>query len=65
MSFESVSFKYPCQICGKQDWCFRIDDESIHGCRRTSGGIHKVDKSGADYWLYFQEEGDEKCKKKK
>jgi hypothetical protein len=63
--YETVSKKFPCEICGKSDWCFRSRDGEVHGCRRVSDGIHKTDRSGADYWLYFVKKEVKKCKRKK
>src|SRR5262249_6245189 len=38
----------------KPDWCSFSADGTWALCRRldTGAGIHKVDKIGADYWLY-------------
>jgi hypothetical protein len=55
--FEKVSKATPCEICGKPDWCFRLEGGRVHACRRESwNGIHKIDRAGTDYWLYFEEE---------
>lgn len=42
----------PCPICGRTDWC-RVNGSWIV-CRRVDNGqgIHRIDKSGGDYWLY-------------
>lgn len=44
----------PCPICGKPDWCSTSADGAWAVCRRvdTGDGLHRVDKSGGDYWLY-------------
>ena len=44
----------PCPICGKPDWCSVSADSAWAVCRRvdTGDGLHRVDKSGADYWLH-------------
>jgi hypothetical protein len=44
----------PCPICGKPDWCSISTDGAWAVCRRvdTGDGLHRVDKSGGDYWLY-------------
>jgi hypothetical protein len=49
-----VSHCQPCPICDKPDWCARSSDGVWALCRRvdTGAGVHKVDKAGADYWLY-------------
>ena len=49
-----VSPHEPCRICDKPDWCSVSADGTWALCRRldTGAGIHKVDKTGADYWLY-------------
>jgi DNA primase len=49
-----VSPHEPCRICAKPDWCAVSADGAWAPCRRldTGAGIHKVDKTGADYWLY-------------
>ena len=43
-----------CPICGKPDWCATSTDGIWTCCRRvdTGEGKHKVDRSGADYWVY-------------
>lgn len=43
-----------CPICGKPDWCSISTDGTWAVCRRvdTGDGLHRVDKSGGDYWLY-------------
>ena len=52
--WRHVSPNHPCPICGKSDWCSLSIDGTWALCRRidTGAGIHKVDKTGADYWLY-------------
>ncbi len=42
----------PCPICGRTDWCRQNSTWIV--CRRVDNGqgIHRLDKSGADYWLY-------------
>ena len=46
--------EYPCPVCSKPDWCSVSDNDVWAICRRKSDGSgeHKVDASGADYWLY-------------
>jgi hypothetical protein len=53
-TWHDVSHREPCRICDKPDWCSFSADGTWALCRRldTGEGIHKVDKSGADYWLY-------------
>lgn len=52
ITWREVSKSSPCPICGRPDWC-RVSDTWIV-CRRVDNGrgIHKIDKSGADYWVY-------------
>ncbi len=44
----------PCKICGRPDWCSTSSDGIWAVCRRvdTGEGLHRIDKSGGDYWLY-------------
>jgi hypothetical protein len=52
--WHDVSRHTPCAICGKPDWC-RVRTDGVWAiCRRVGidGGMHKRDKSGAEYWLY-------------
>jgi hypothetical protein len=53
-TWHDVSHREPCRICDKPDWCSFSADGTRALCRRldTGEGIHKVDKSGANYWLY-------------
>jgi hypothetical protein len=53
-TWQAVSRREPCRICGKTDWCTTSLDGAWALCRRmdTGAGFHKVDKAGADYWLY-------------
>lgn len=64
VGLDKVSKREPCQICGKPDWCFRLDLGRIHCCRRMShGGIEKEDKSGCTYWIHFEEDKNgKKCR---
>ncbi len=50
--WREATRREPCPICGRSDWC-RINGTWVV-CRRVDNGrgIHRVDKSGADYWLY-------------
>ena len=52
--WHTVSHHTPCLICGKPDWCRVSIDGTRALCRRvdTGAGSHKVDKAGAEYWLY-------------
>ncbi|HVF03118.1 MAG TPA: AAA family ATPase [Rubrobacteraceae bacterium] len=52
--WREASQEYSCPICGKPDWCSVSDDDVWAICRRKDNGTgeHKVDASGADYWLY-------------
>jgi hypothetical protein len=53
-TWHDASRHTPCAICGKPDWCRVSTDGAWAICRRvdTGVGIHKQDKSGAEYWLY-------------
>src|SRR5207248_1422168 len=53
-TWRHVSSSHPCHICGKPDWCAVSADGPFAICRRvdTGAGLHRVDKAGADYWLY-------------
>lgn len=53
-AWRHVSHSESCRICDKPDWCAVSADGTWALCRRvdTGAGIHKVDKAGADYWLY-------------
>lgn len=53
-NWQSVNRREPCPICGKESWCGRNADGTRVACRRldTGNGIRRVDKAGADYWLY-------------
>jgi len=53
-SWNGVTPKFPCQICGKGDWCSVSNDNESRICRRVDDGSghHRVDKSGGEYWLY-------------
>lgn len=50
----------PCIICGRPNWCSASSDGVWTVCRRvdTGDGLHKIDKSGGDYWLYRVGGGD-------
>jgi hypothetical protein len=53
-SWRGVTRGNPCPICGKTNWCSASADGNWVSCRRldTGNGIHRVDRAGADYWLY-------------
>ena len=52
--WHTVSHHTPCLICDKPDWwrsVLMVPGRSV--AASTPGqGCHKVDKAGADYWLY-------------
>jgi hypothetical protein len=52
--WKDVNRKQVCPICGKPDWCRMSADGQWAICRRldTGDGHRKVDKSGAEYWVY-------------
>lgn len=53
-AWREVTKAEPCPICGRPDWCSRSIDGAWVVCRRVNNGdgLHRVDRSGADYWLY-------------
>lgn len=53
MSFAEVSTRQRCRICEKPDWCKYDEESGVSICRRISGGIHRTDKAGAEFWMYF------------
>lgn len=50
--FKSASNQNPCPRCGRKKWCSEKLDGSAVFCRHDDTGIHKVDKTGADYWIF-------------
>lgn len=52
--WRSVTEESPCHVCGKSGWCSVSGDRKKAICRRRNNGsgVHRVDKSGQDYWLY-------------
>src|SRR3712207_4754785 len=54
IGWREATPKSLCPVCGKPDWCSVSSDGHLAICRRGNNGvgIHKVDKSGQDYWLY-------------
>ena len=52
--WNEVTTFSPCKICGRPNWCSASADGTWAVCRRvdTGDGLHKIDKSGGDYWLY-------------
>jgi hypothetical protein len=52
--WQTVTEESPCDICDKSTWCSVSLDGKKAICRRkdNGAGVHKVDSSGADYWLY-------------
>jgi len=59
MSFESVSAKNKCVICGHDSWCSYTHDESYLICRREQHQNAKVkfDTNGNEYYVYKLNEG--------
>ena len=57
-AWSTVSRTTPCTICGKSDWCTVSADGAWALCRRVENGtgLHRLDKTGADYWLYRLDE---------
>jgi uncharacterized protein DUF3854/uncharacterized protein DUF927 len=52
-TWRNVRRGTPCPICGKATWCSTSDDGAWALCRRVdAGGVHRVDRSGMDYWLH-------------
>lgn len=58
-AWREVSRTSPCPICGKPDWCSISADGKWVVCRRVDNGAghHRVDRAGADYWLYRTGQG--------
>jgi Domain of unknown function (DUF3854) len=56
-AWRPVSRKEPCSVCDKPNWCCRSADGHWSLCRRvdTGDGLHRIDKSGCDYWLYARD----------
>lgn len=52
----NVSYKAPCPICNRPDWCARSADGRVSVCRRQGGdgAIERTGKSGT-YYLYFDD----------
>ena len=52
--WRHVSHSEPCRICSRPDWCTRSVDGAWTICRRVDNGtgLHRVDKSGGEFWLY-------------
>lgn len=53
-SWHEVSRHEPCGLCGKASWCATSTDGTWAICRRGEAGtgLRRVDKAGAEYWLY-------------
>lgn len=53
-SWHEVSRHEPCGLCGKASWCATSTDGAWAICRRGEAGtgLRRVDKAGAEYWLY-------------
>jgi DNA primase len=53
-SWRRVTRTRLCPICDHPDWCRVAEDGAWAICRRldTGEGMHKIDKTGVDYWLY-------------
>src|SRR5919108_2079054 len=57
-SWRNVRRGTPCLVCGKGSWCSRSEDGAWALCRRVdTGGIHRVDAAGMDYWLHHTGDG--------
>lgn len=52
--WHEVSRHDPCGMCGKASWCATSTDGTWAICRRGDAGtgLRRVDKAGAEYWLY-------------
>lgn len=52
--WKEVSRSHPCPICAHPHWCSFSTDGAWAICRRvdTGAGRHKLDRAGADYWVY-------------
>ena len=53
-SWTRVTTQSPCAVCGKSDWCSYSVDRTFAICRRRDDGTGrpKVDRGGAEYWVY-------------
>lgn len=52
-AWRTVTPANPCPICGRGDWCATSHDGSATVCRRVdTGGEHRTDRSGVDFWLH-------------
>lgn len=56
-TWQDVSKRSPCTVCGHRNWCSRTLDGKALLCRRvnTGKGISKTDKNGDEFWLYFND----------
>lgn len=51
--WQTATQASPCPVCGRGDWCAVSKDRSAAICRRVdTGGSHKTDRAGVDYWLH-------------
>lgn len=59
-SWRRVGADALCVICGKSDWCSVSEDRAFVICRRVGDarGRVKIDRSGAEYWVYKVGDGD-------
>ena len=61
--WREASEESPCPVCDKPDWCSISDDYIWAICRHKDDGTgeHKVDASGAGYWLYTLKDPPVEC----
>lgn len=53
-SYQRVSKKRPCFICGKPDWCSRTTDDSISFCARITTGADRLSRK--EQWgVYYHD----------
>lgn len=50
-SYQRVSRKRPCLICGKPDWCSRTANDSISFCARVTAGADRLSRK--ERWGVF------------
>lgn len=58
-SWQNVSSRQPCQVCGSPDWCGRSADGQYALCRRHGppGARPKADRHGVPYYVVKLQDG--------
>jgi hypothetical protein len=63
LAWEPVTPDTPCNVCGGENWCSRLEDGTRELCRRAKESIdgrqgrEKKDSSGKPYWTYRNAKG--------